>query len=903
MEVGGQELDTDWVTYVVNPSGTGVYIIEYDIAFTGGLIRYTDEGKRQSRSVTVETEVRTIDEHGEGVSEWTTFHSRKYKATSKDPLFYTNKIGAPLGNDRYEFRIRRTGKESSSAQIVERCSVAGLRGFAGLHPAVDGVTMLECKIKATKQLNGEVSSKIGVRATRMLYPVTATGFGAVKEGTRSVADAVAYIVTADNGGKQDDSILVWEEMYALKTLFESEGFFFDWGFTSRSSVMDAAAKAARCAMAVPYTPGGLFCLVADRVQASTTLTFTGATAIDKGSLSITHSFHTPDSPDHVLVTYTDPVTWQPTTVTCVTVGGGNETPYEITLDGCTDREQAYKVGMRAWKELLLTTTGVTWTTGLMGHLPTLFSWVNVGEETVDFGQTGVIVSSEAGYIWFSEPVDFQGQAEGWLMVQLPDGTGGGPYTVHPTNYAHCVAGAIPGLRTLKDDAHKATPYVFGPVSEDIHVVRITSIAPGGRDKIELGGEVVNVEVYDLSDAPPTPGSPIVAGDPLISVDVAYEGLDDDGFTRHLLLTWSGSADTFLVEVDDGSGYATVEDNYSGFSLSHDIVTTSATVRVTPYQSDGTTLDTDHQLTASYTRVPPPTGLTYTIDESEDKVTLTWNEVANAKYYQVGLYVGDEERISVIAESTEYSTYIYAMNNMGAYYGCTVRVTAFVGAIESDPTSVNINLHGALAAPVVEIDTTAAGVVYLHWEGINAGTYYRPVIGWTYRVVNYHVYVGSYAGFDPLTEGTLLYSTTSIEVTHRPDVTIPFAHYYKVAASISTYPNPTYLNFSNTVVFAVSDGTAPAAPSAPVLQLTLASAVMINWSGVSGASGYKVYVGATVDFNPETEGAEVYSGSNAYATISLDLTSPYAYYVKVASFDAYFSDVGDINFSSSLEISG
>lgn len=789
-EAGGQELETTSVQYIVNPRGTVIYSIEYDVLFGSGLVRYDDRGNRQSASVTVAAEVRLVDDYGNALSGWATFHVRTYSAASKDPLRFGNEVGVPLGGGRYEIKIWRTAPPSESSQTVDRVSLIGVRGFGGNHPAVAGVTMLEVKIKATDQLNGEVASKINVVATRMLYKVVPNLYGLQEANfipSRSIVDAIAYMVTSSNGGQQPYSSMVWDELFAARTLLDSEGYFFDWSFTSRVSVMDAAATAARCGLAVPFTPGGLFCLALDRVKAAPSLMFSGATSIDKETFKISHDFRTPDSPDFVRVTYTDPVTWMPATVDCVTLGGGTSTPLEISLDGCTDRTHAWKVGIRMWKDILLTVTTVEWTTGLMGHLPTLFSWVAVGEETVDWGQTGIITAVEPGRIWLSEPVDFHGQAEGWLMLQDPDGSTVGPYVVLPTDYVHCVEGVIPGIETIQNDDLGATPYIFGPVSESVHIVRVMSIAPQGRDKVSLVGQVVNTDVYDLTGTAPSPSNPVVAGVPLISLALQYQGLD--GTNRSFMIAWSGSAQTFRVEVNTGGGYAILQDNYAGYTLAYSTTLTSVTVRVTPYVSG--VLQTASQKTATHTHVPAPTGLNATVN-SNKSVTVTWNAVTGANSYQVGiLYGGTMVGSRIVTGLTTTVTEGEMIALGGPWAGVTFRVSALVGGQEGAAAEKSVTLITPLPFPNLYLSAREANYIQLTWQVVSDPNGH---------IVQYVVYQGASNNFNPSIDPcTKVYDGQSNSVYLWPDMSDPpYEYYYRVAAYNLYGKEPAYLNFSNTI---------------------------------------------------------------------------------------------------------
>ncbi len=223
----GQELTTDWLPAVLTTSGTAGTDIEYDIVFPSGLAQFNDDGSKRHAVVTIETEVRTVDDAGNATSDWTTLTSKTYS----------------------------------------NATIEAARVYGGDHPDYGNVTMFECRVRASDTLNGAIANRINVVATRKLHAVTATGFATDKTASRSIVDAVAYVVTTENGGRQDAGILDWAALAELRNTLEAANYHYDWRHTTVSSVMEVCKKMAALARAIPYTPGGLFTLIQDKKQA------------------------------------------------------------------------------------------------------------------------------------------------------------------------------------------------------------------------------------------------------------------------------------------------------------------------------------------------------------------------------------------------------------------------------------------------------------------------------------------------------------------------------------------------------------------------------------------------------------------------------------------------------------
>ena len=648
-EATGQELDIDYISYVMTPSLTAISSIEYDIIFPGGLIRYNSDGKKRTAGVTVETEVRLVDNAGAPLSAWTSLETNVFYGASKDPLRYSRTVTVPSGVGRYQFRIHRTIAPSGSSQVVDRAVLSGLRGYGAEHPDYGDVTLVEAKIKAQDQLSGSAATQINVVATRKLYEVGVAGFGETLTATRSIVDAVAYMVTAENGGQQSDALLNFSELYAVRTALVSAEYYFDFRFAGRTSVMDACAKAAACGLCVPCMPGGEFALVLHENHETPSCMYTHDNIRD---LRVTVAPRTPDNPTCIEMRYIDPSTWNQESVFCYDEDGSEDTPLDITLEGCANRQQAYEVGMFAYLHERLERTAVKFTTDLSGYIPALLSKVLVPNKATAWGATGLIADVDGTNIWLSEPVDFEDQEDGQLYITKADGTVLGPYTVAPTSSTHCVTGTTALLNTLADDGLKAMRWLFGLATDEPMMVRVSSIRPQGRDSIQISGSMIDDDVYGAPGDVPEIGETEAA----LLAGVSLERLEEDSSgSDNLRLAWSGSAVSVRIELDEGDsdGFVILEDEYVSHTYEFDSLSDDVTVKVTPYNESG--IQADQYVLRTITNLPAPTGLIIAVDG--DGITATWDDYVDADEYLVTLYVDDVEieTLTVDEASAEITT--------------------------------------------------------------------------------------------------------------------------------------------------------------------------------------------------------------------------------------------------------
>ena len=769
-EITGQELGVDWLTVVANPAGSAAVQVSFDIVFPGGMAYFDDEGGVQAIGTYVYAEVRQVDSAGDAIGDWEELMQEYFIAASVSSIRVTRTFSVPSGAGRYEFRIRRNRDTIESSRVSDLCTITALKTFGTGHPDYGDVTMLECCLRASEQIQGDAASRINVVATRKLYPLEDDGFGSAKEATSSIVDAAAYIVTSDNGGMQADSILDSSSLKYLRDVYRARGDEFNYRFTSRVSVMEACAKAAQCGRAVPYVPGGRFKLIRDAQQVGPSQLFT-EDDYTEGSLSITHVIRTDDSPTCVQVYYTDSDTWQAESVYCYDVGGSTLKPAELRLEGCTSREQAWREGIYRYKDDELNRSIITFRTGLKGHIPQPGRLVVASVIDCNWGQTGRIAAIDGDDIWLTEPVAFgdpdgDGVYAGRMYVSNPSGGSPSLVTVYATDESHHVTGALSAdtANTVENDGEEASRFWFGPLDEEKLLMRVARIKPAGVNDIEIQGSTIDNEVYTAEDslACPELGSTWAEPDPVQSLAVAYQGLSDGVYQWRA--SWYGSADEWRVEVDQGAGYAIRADNHTSCALLFETNGNEITVKVTPYEDSE--LSTDDAETVSYTLPDTPTGLT--LLSCASTISLDWDDDEDADNFLVAIYYDDELQMTMSADESELDITVAELEEAdGPWAEWVVEVCAVIGLDSGAPASLTIT---------PDIPGEIGGFT---WSDNGDSTY---DIGWDpdANADSYTLHYGTSEDFTP-SAGNQLYSgpLTSYRVT-AVEMTGDYTHYFKVA---------------------------------------------------------------------------------------------------------------------------
>lgn len=774
MEVRGQELDTTGVKVVVSGRGTVAYYIEYDLQFPA-LIRYNDEGDKKSVTVTVTAQARRVDDFGDPLESWVTLHSRSYTDRTADVKRFSNKCPVPQGPGRYEVRVYRTNEASTSAKKSDKVFLIGMRAYGPNHTNYGNVTCIEGKVRASDRLNGDVTNKISVVATRKLYPVTDTGFGGAMVATESIIDAIAYMVTSENGGRQPASFLKWDVLSMMRDQIDGYGHGFSYVFTSQTNVMEACQKAGQASRMFPCLPGGQFCMVRDQLQEVPAVTYT-EDDYDEASFKLTYTMVTPDSPTCVRINYIDGERWIDDYVEYYDMRGSLDRPYEIDLEGCIYRQQAYDMAAYLYRDMFDNALTVEFTTGLKGHIPSLFKKIALSATYVDWSSQGKIVAVDEanGKLYLSEPVDFGTDVEGFLYITRINGATEGPFAVTPTASPYVINGNITGLLSMVDDGELvASTYLFGPLNTEPMFIRLMGIIPQERGKLRMIGTVIYDTLYEeIPEAPVVPPAQEIGN---LLDSLAIQRVD----ASHCWAAWIGDATLFKVEVDTGSGYSLLADLYTSTSIDIATAASSVSVRVTPYLNG--VLQSAFLKTANVANLAAPTGLS--VNPQATQIAASWNAVSGAIGYDVDIWVGGEEKTGVFVETNAASVELSKLGSIGGPWPeFEVRVVADVNGQLTLPASLNVTVP-ALSAPTgLAAQSILTGGVLLSWNAVSGAT-------------GYQVYVGTTAGFDPATGGTLVYSGANPSCVAAVSVVSPYNHYFKVAATSAYYQNVEDLTFS------------------------------------------------------------------------------------------------------------
>jgi hypothetical protein len=507
----------DWLgPFVSNPAGSTTTQISVDIGFASGIYRLNSDGKERPAIARWEVQVRRIDDQGNAIGDWSTGVTRQVQRDDRTPgLFETFPITVAEG--RYQVRARAYDTEQGAGTVVNAVSWVGMRAYLPSKRTYGDITLLAVRIKATNNLNSSTAKAINVTGTRKL-PVWNGASWSAPQATRSPAWVIADILRNTTYGRGwADNRMNLAGLLRLAGVWAARGDTFDGVFDTKVSLWDALSTAARVGRAVPMYYAGVIDIIRDEPRDVVPLVIT-PDKIVAGSFSIDYAFPSQDSPDHVVVSYIDPATWSQQTVVCALGDSKKLKPKNVTMQGITSRDQAWREGIymaacnrdqRKFPSL---------TTEMEGLIAKYGDLVSLSHDVPAWGESGVIEDYDPDTLTLttSEPTQwFVGQSH-YVRLARRNGSQDGPYLVTKGEGDYSLV-----LQNLTD-AQKAslwvgdgyseerTVYQFGPANKESQECLVVKSRPDGKGQVGLSlvnyAYSVHVAENDVNVPPPGSGS-------------------------------------------------------------------------------------------------------------------------------------------------------------------------------------------------------------------------------------------------------------------------------------------------------------------------------------------------------------------------------------------------------------
>lgn len=324
--MASDEVGVNWLgPFTAVPEGELTTLVEYDVYMPAGLASYSDSGSLRSQQVGVVVEWRDAALGGA----WNQI-THVIQDSTPDAIGITYQINLPYLM-RPQVRLRR-GKKERGGNTRDTLHWKGLRGELQERPnSYPGVETWGVTVRTGDRLAAQSDRKVNLVATR-LYPTASAGSiqGAALTVLGSLPVPPEQVDTA--------------QLSALESTFWTpRNERFNYSFETRSTARDVLQMIFAAGMGHLTLTGGMISALREGVQ-----TAKGLIPPHVMTEELRVGFITPSADDFsgVDVEYLSSTTWAVETVQCRIPGLAADKIETIKLDGVTDRNIAWRYGMR-----------------------------------------------------------------------------------------------------------------------------------------------------------------------------------------------------------------------------------------------------------------------------------------------------------------------------------------------------------------------------------------------------------------------------------------------------------------------------------------------------------------------------------------------------------------------------
>ena len=552
--------------YVLNAAGTEAIALGVDVVFPRGLGKAEDSGATSARAVRVTFRARPIDDAGDALAGWTTIIDETVTRKQLNrPVRLTLK--APLtGYPRWEVDGGRETDKPSSDRVIDEVVWGQLKAYFAPSTGWPGVTILQLKVKANEQVQGNVASRVYAIKTRKL-PWRAAGDWTGPAATRAIAPAVAYIVRR----YWPDARIDIETLETLHDIWEARGDKVDYVFDAKRSAWEQLRLVCMAGRARPIIAGGIFSVIRDQPREAINAAFSERNII-AGSFSMETLIASEGGADHVIAVYTDARTWTPeATVICAAPGSPKAKGKRMPFPQITDRDHAWREGIYADASDRLRRNFISIETELDGRAVFPGDRALFSHDVPEWGAAAELVDmreDDTGYTArASQAFDWRDDDDAhWAGFTRPSGIAIGPLEIFRVpgdpaagRIAKPLPAGVPDLadpgvlwtRRNRDGGDTPSQFLFGRDAENFALdVSIVEATPRSLDRVSVALVNHDPAIHEAdAGAPPAeatpPGAP--SAEALTISALGVSPTPSSGWAT-ITVTVTGAADAVAFEV-------------------------------------------------------------------------------------------------------------------------------------------------------------------------------------------------------------------------------------------------------------------------------------------------------------------------------------------------------------------
>lgn len=478
-------------TFLACPKNETTTVIEWDVFCPNGLGYIEDDGKISQRSIDVELTWRDGPN-----GDWNSIIKTVTGAT-RDQLGWTFRDTIPAASP--QTRARRLTLENTSTQALDRIEWYGLRCQLPQNNSYPGVSTLAMVISGSDLIASQTENQVNLIETRKL-PIWNGSEWTAPQATRDIAPYFRYIVHS-RGYKDDD--IDMDELLRLDSIWKARGDTFDFIFNSSTTMKDALNTVLRAGMSELTIDHGRLRPVREELRTVPEHMYTLQNM--PGELRRKFTGPRPEDPDGIDVEYIDEENWTTEVVECRLPGDAGIRPKKVRLDGVTDRDQAYQIGMRERCRLAYQRWEYEWSTECDGLNSSYKSFCALADDVPGYGRSAILLAVEAGgtdtHLQSSEPFDWQPGESYVIAWRQPDGTLSGPYPAQRGDSDDHVIAQLGGDPEPVIHNNMEPPHLlWGTTERWSYRAIIEDVEPQGFESVTLRALNYDARVYAYDDA-------------------------------------------------------------------------------------------------------------------------------------------------------------------------------------------------------------------------------------------------------------------------------------------------------------------------------------------------------------------------------------------------------------------
>ena len=412
------------------PDGETTTGIEIEFAFPQGLFYIDGSGDKQEKEIVVYIKVESED--GGYLEEHSFFITETLKGNSG----ISKSIAFPYPI-RPKVYVKRSTPDDFSANAASKVVVKEIKSLLSAAELYNEITTMTVEIyPAANEISRSSENKLNLRGITRKLPTRAqmeANYGLSPVATRSIATAAAYIVKEAIGGGAATNRIDWDALDDLDTTLAARSDFFDGEFSDETTLWEALMIIFKPGYSEPVIRDGKLSAIRFVEGSNFTQIFSPDVMLGDG-LQIDYEFSSGIDADGVQVEYFDITQNGNNVVDCELTGDLFQRATRINAIGITDRDRAWRLGMRERQLTLLKPAMYTFSTELDGLNCEYGDPIAIASQWYYGCQSGCVTSVDGSTVWVDVDLEYTAPVNHYAVFRDIDGQFQGPYqcTIGPT---------------------------------------------------------------------------------------------------------------------------------------------------------------------------------------------------------------------------------------------------------------------------------------------------------------------------------------------------------------------------------------------------------------------------------------------------------------------------------------